>query len=474
MKSKSLILCSCCLCFSILACTYGSALFEQPSLTPTSTPTSTATLELSGIPSSTPSPVEPVEVRWFVAGDNLETAGKLKTLVQEFNTKHGDQYRLSLDSVPTRSANDALRLLMTSEKSPDIVGPIDITKLGILAGYWLDLTDLIEENQYDLSDFWPSILDFYNSDVQGQIALPFSVHPSALWYNKDLFDAAGIDYPPHVWGGKYADGSDWTFDKLREIGMKLTLDNNGRDASNPNFTSDPYQIKQFGYHYFWADLRGEWSVFGAANFVNSSGNAQIPDVWWKAAHWYYKGMWEDQFILNAMSGCTGCNTFAEGKIAMAPQNAWYVCCVGSVNWDIAALPSFEGKITAKLHSDAFAIPKTSKHPQEAFQVLTILLDEFVMELKEIYFSMMLLPRKSMQEEYLSRMKAEFPGVDFQVFIDALEYIDIPSHQAALPGNSGAVKIYEDFHILYESKRNLDLDYQLNEMQNTLQDLFAYL
>ncbi len=47
------------------------------------------------------------------------------------------------------------------------------------------------------------------------------------------------------------------------------------------------------------------------------------------------------------------------------------------NWGIAALPSYNGQITAKLHSDSFRILEMSEHPAEAFEVLTYLLGKAV-------------------------------------------------------------------------------------------------
>ena len=100
-----------------------------------------------------------------------------------------------------------LKTQIASGDVPDIVGPVGIRGLASFEGAWLDLSPIMEKTNFDLSDFNPALVEFYQ-DLAGQSQLFMSVRrlPSALWYNKDLFDEAGLDYPPHEWGAPYADG----------------------------------------------------------------------------------------------------------------------------------------------------------------------------------------------------------------------------------------------------------------------------
>ena len=59
-----------------------------------------------------------------------------------------------------------------------------------------------------------------------------------MFYNKDMFDAAGIDCPPTS-----ADEA-WTWDEFVEVAKQLTLDANGNNAASPDF--DPDSIVQYG------------------------------------------------------------------------------------------------------------------------------------------------------------------------------------------------------------------------------------
>ncbi|MCB0065242.1 MAG: extracellular solute-binding protein, partial [Caldilineaceae bacterium] len=79
-----------------------------------------------------------------------------------------------------------------------------------------DLTPLIERDQLDLSVFIPEVLEIYQSE--GKIwGLPFLTTGSYVFYNMDLFDAAGLDYPPTDW-----EDQSWTWDVYLDLAKQLT------------------------------------------------------------------------------------------------------------------------------------------------------------------------------------------------------------------------------------------------------------
>lgn len=414
------------------------------------------------------------EIRWFIglgAGSNPEEVEREEAFVELFNEAYGDKYRLVMDVVTNETAYDVLKTQFASGDVPDIVGPVGVRGMYSFEGAWLDLAPYIESQEYDLSDFNPALIEFYNLGTQGQIGLPFAVYPSALWYNKDLFDEAGLDYPPHEWGAPYADGDEWTFDKLRELAMYLTVDANGNDATMPEF--DPDNIVQFGYHPMWTDIRGAWTFFSPASFVGEDGAAAMPDAWREAASWHYEGMWTDYFIPNSSyvnsDFLAQGNTFGSGNVAMNPNHTWYTCCFEGVNWDVAAIPSHNGQITAKLHADTFVIPAAVKDPDLAFEVLSLMLGEFADELVDVYGAFP--ARISLQEEAVARMQEAYPDADLQVFVDALNYPDNPNHESGMPNFLKATDVYTSFASLYETDPNLDLDAELDKMVIELDKVF---
>ena len=226
---------------------------------------------------------------------------------------------MTLEVIEYEQAYDALNLQINSPNPPDVVGPVAHLRATAFAGQWLDLQPLVDETGYDLSQFDEQLVDFYRSEEFGLEGLPFAVFPSMLYYQRDMFEEAGLDEPPHAYGDPYVlDGEEleWNFDTLRELALRLTVDENGNDATSADF--DPEAIVQWGYEPQFQDLRAQGSYWGAGSLVADDGTtAQIPEQWGDAWKWFYEGVWTDHFIMNEAQqqdptiGATG-NPFSQG------------------------------------------------------------------------------------------------------------------------------------------------------------------
>lgn len=222
-----------------------------------------------------------VQVRWFVglgAGTDAPQIAAQEAVVAEFNASQ-DQIELVLEIVDNDQAYGILSTQIAAGNAPDIVGPVGIRGRDNFPGVWLDLSDLIEANEYDLGDFDPALVDFYKIEGEGQIGLPFAIFPSFLIYNVDLFNEAGIPYPPRDYGDPYVDWNgeerEWNMDTLRDVAMIMTVDSAGNDATMDEFNPD--DIVQFGFGPQWTDIRGRLTLFGADNFIDEDGNAVVSD-----------------------------------------------------------------------------------------------------------------------------------------------------------------------------------------------------
>jgi multiple sugar transport system substrate-binding protein len=460
-------------CLSILLMLFFTACGKKST---TSTPMETPTIAC-GSPTATPS--GPTKIHWYIGlgeGTSPEQINKQLDFIDKFNEENGTKYVLIAEMYPNAVAYDALRSKILSEDSPDLVGPVGIEGLYRMQGAWVDLTKMIASNNYSLTDFKTTLVDVYKLGTQGQVALPFGVYPSVLWYNKTLFDQAKQPYPPHKFGDPYGDKT-WDYATLRELAMKLTTDINGYDATSVDF--DPnLPRKTYGFYAAQADLRTQGSYLASGNVIASDNTtAQLSDNWRRVAHWYYDGMWKDLFIpirvIYKSETFGSGDPFRKGNLAMMPQNFSYLPSLASVtdiSWDVAAIPSFEGNApVSPLKAISFAIPKASKNQQAAFEVMSLFLDKYAQELLDIYGA--LPARISLKDAALKALKEKYPNIDAVVFFDALEYIDIPSHEVGLPNFQKSLDALAEFQTDYETKSDLDLDKRLDDMISTLQDLF---
>jgi multiple sugar transport system substrate-binding protein len=83
-------------------------------------------------------------------------------------------------------------------------------------GLLTDLTPLIERDELDMSVFIPEVLAIYQSEGK-TYGLPFLTTGSYIFYNMDLFDAAGVSYPTTDWEDKT-----WTWDAMVDVAHQLT------------------------------------------------------------------------------------------------------------------------------------------------------------------------------------------------------------------------------------------------------------
>lgn len=427
---------------------------------------------------------EPVEIRWFVglgAGTDAPQIEAQERIVQEFNDSQ-DEIELVLEIIDNDSAFGILTTQIAAGNAPDIIGPLGVRGRSNFPGAWLDLSDLIEANNYDLSDFDPELVEFYNIEGEGQIGLPFAIFPYFLIYNVDLFDEAGIPYPPRHYGEPYVDWNGeerpWDMDTLRDVAMVLTVDSEGNDATMDEFNPD--DIVQFGYGTQYTDLRGRLTMFGAGSFIDDEGNAQVPEHWREGLEWYQQAMWEDYFYPNGVYGGADLlgagNWFESGNIGMIGIHLWYLpCCTWGLEdeYQLAPAPSYNGVVTAKMHGDTFSIMETTDHPEEAFTVLAYLLGDKAEELATLYGGMP--ARLSLQDDYFDTISQNDPlaGRDlyWDLVVDGMAYADNPSHEGPLPNLAEAEDVYNTWAGQLDNDPNFDLEAGIPELLEALQQVF---
>jgi multiple sugar transport system substrate-binding protein len=217
------------------------------------------------------------------------------------------------------------------------------------------------------------------------------------------------------------------------------------------------------------------SYFGAGSLAGADGQtAVIPEPWTAAWHWIYDGVWADHFIPSqaVRSGAPfSSDSFNSGNVAMALTHLGYTCCLTSAgNWDLAAVPSHNGQVTANVDAGTFFILKSTRHPDEAFQVLTYLVGEAAPALLPLYGG--LPARTADQEAFVAGLNAQSPqAVDWQVALDSLAYADHPSYAGYLPNYTAALTRLDGFRNLLFATEGVNLDVEIEALQADLQQVF---
>lgn len=381
---------------------------------------------------------EKAEVVIFIGmgtGTDPDQIAAQEALAEEFNSTH-DDIEVEFLIVPVDEAPERYLAMLSGGNPPQLVGPNGISTVAQFFETWEDVTPFIEGENLDLSDFYgPAVeLNKYPDKVVG---LPLGLFPSFIFYNADLFDAAGLDYPTHDYGD-----TSWNLDAMRDVAMQLTLDANGNNATSPDF--DPENIAQYGFDDSWTDGRGFLTMFGAPD-VGRPTNEDYTTATVNSEEWIYgmqyinDGLWQDHFIpdLTVQQGrdSSGVDPFGPGTTGMFYSHTWFMP-EGLIDlpfeYDIAPLPfNQKGERVARIHADTFTIPAEAENKEAAWEVLKWLTsEEHITDVCLIYGCIP--ARRSVQEEYTGALEERFPGLDYDVIFESIDYLDDPNHESWVP------------------------------------------
>lgn len=271
----------------------------------------------------------------------------------------------------------------------------------------LDLTDKIEKSEkIDLSNYPKEIVDLYNWNGEKQYAIPKDIDTIALWYNKTMFDEAGIGYP----------NADWTWDNLKEAAKKLT--------------------KSDGSQYGLA-LRTTNNQAGWYNMVYSMGGAVISDdkktskmddpstikAIDYASSFVKEGLTPSYEVL---AENTEEALFKSGKVAMITQGSWMVTDLMSndyvkQNADIAVLPkdSTTGTRVSIYNGLGWTASANTKSPDNAWKLIEYLGSKEAQQ-KQADLGVTM----SAYDGTSDNWKNSYPDVNLQAYLDMKENLVI--------------------------------------------------
>ncbi|HEB0100489.1 TPA: sugar ABC transporter substrate-binding protein [Serratia marcescens] len=222
------------------------------------------------------------------------------------------------------------------------------------------LAPYIKDSGLQLDDVVASSVKAYQYDGQ-QMAIPRDVDSIAVWYNKKLFDQAGVSYPT----------SDWSWDALKNKATALKSGLKG--AAFP--------------------LVMDLSIDGQDSYMNllfQNGNHIVPkdgqptDIANDKSIWVYQqlqGMMKDGLMPSAqqMSEVKTENIFQSNRAAMVYAGSWLAAPFANnplINDHIGVvmMPKIERQ-SGVAHSLAFAMSAKSAHKQAAWKYIAFMSSE---------------------------------------------------------------------------------------------------
>ena len=233
----------------------------------------------------------------------------------------------------------------------------------------LNLTPYIAPLGIDTEQFYQNVLNLAKRGNK-LYAFPKDFTPMVIYYNKNLFDEAGLPYPQ----------SGWSWEDYLRYAKLLTkdIDNDGK-------------TDQFGATFSkWLYMWQPWVWANGGDVLNPDGN--------KATGYFNSKNTEDAITflldlvtvhkvapspetLSAMGG-TGM-MFYTGKVGMVESGHWWLPTIrkyidtGDINVGVVGLPTPEGKEHVTVMYEAgWCVPESTKYKKEAVKLAAFLAGEF--------------------------------------------------------------------------------------------------
>lgn len=345
---------------------------------------------------------EPVTIQVAVSG----SAQELDIHQQKFDLYTEEHPNVTIEPVDIGTERfQKLMTLIGSGTAPDIIYINEWCYSLAYRDVLMALDSFIEADEdFDLSYYPESLLVPLRYEDQ-LYALPQEVSPYVIYYNKDMFEAAGLEMPT----------DDWTIDEFYEAAKALT---------------DP-EKNVYGYRYAsGADPFLGWLSRAGVDFDTSGTEVQGLDTQeaLNALEFLYNLVVVDQISPNpAALTAMGTNAdamFRNQSVAMESMGLWmlpqYKADPLSFEWDVVRMPMDQNQRT-KAGILNWGISADTKNPDAAWDLLKFLVGPESMEI--VAESNMALPATTDEAANQIVLDTHFPE-NVKAFVDSVPDVDM--------------------------------------------------
>ncbi|HHV98947.1 MAG TPA: sugar ABC transporter substrate-binding protein [Clostridiaceae bacterium] len=306
---------------------------------------------------------EPVTIKFIQNSANGGREDVLKSMIDNFQTKYSN-ITVDYEIIPWNDYYTKLNTVLSAgAEAPDVfeVGYENFAQYAS-KGLLKDITDIVaSDSEFKTENMKKLAFDAYKFDGK-QMGICTDFTGCIMYYNKDLFDSKGLEYP----------NENWTWEDELEAAKKLTDESKGIWG-----TVSPLQVYEF-YKTIAQNGGSVWGTDGKTVTVNSKECVE-------ALQWMidksYKYKVQPPFTSDIYTQPDAdWRAFEEGKIAMLRNGTWQFGEFeknAKCNWDIVLEPGN----TQKAHhffSNGLAMYKNSEKGNAAWTFMKYMaIDPFV-------------------------------------------------------------------------------------------------
>lgn len=311
---------------------------------------------------SAETPTEKTKITFMGWGTDSEVA-TFQAMIDQYEEVYQNvevEYIVVADS----EFDTKLQTMIGAGECPDVFYcNIDNMMKYAATGNLLDLTDYYENNEiFEESNVWECLLDLYRFDGENQgsgsiYAMPKDVSAFPVFYNKDLFKAAGITAPTAE--------DPWDWNDYLEAAKKLT----SGEGDEKIYGTGSYSLESA----VWSN-GAEWVDQETLTQVQITDPAFTEALQWCADLYLEHGVCPSPAEQTALSDY---DRFKQGKLAMVGAGTWSLADFWAncdFEWDVMPWPvSPNTNETAIWFGSAgLAVSATTEHPTEASNLCAFL------------------------------------------------------------------------------------------------------
>lgn len=279
----------------------------------------------------------------FASWDSDDTLAMQQKLVDKFNSENPD-IKVTLEGYGN-DYDTKIAAGIGANDAPDIMYMWNYPQYG---GALEPMDSYIEKEGQAYKDNFYETLWNYNSLNGKVLGMPVGYTTHVVYYNKTLFDKAGVAYPK--------DG--WTWQELKDTAKKLTDKNKKVYGFVFSGKPDPYDFEM----YLWSNgtqyVGKDGKIDGNLNSTKAIETLNM-----------FQGMEKDGIAI--ASEKSGLDEMKSGNAAMFINGSWSLSTLkdAGINYGVVTLPSFEqGKKSISIvSSSGVSISKTSKNKDAAWK-----------------------------------------------------------------------------------------------------------
>lgn len=312
---------------------------------------------------------EDITISFAFWGDGYEKE-VVEKCIKLFAEQRGIKYELAY--MPDDYATKMIAMAASNTMPDTGYCPENVVIEWAMNGMIYNLNDLYQSG--DLGDRLGQIFRAPNGDILGA---SIGGGGAQLYYNKAMFDAAGIEYPP------FNAEEAWTWDEFLSVAKKLTVDNQGLHPDDAGFNPD--KIVTYGVDIGFDDYQLQC-------FLKSNGGNVISDDGTKVE----LNSPESIEVLQAISDMVNVHhvapspgtsakdmdmssAFLSETIAMVVAGTWNTQALSiatkedGIQFGIGVMPKFKVSVTRGLGTP-IVIYKDTKHYDVCVELVKFMLD----------------------------------------------------------------------------------------------------